>query len=508
VATFEMAGPAVGPAILRLEAISKAFAGVLALDDVSLTVVEGEIHGLVGENGAGKSTLIKIISGAYTRDAGEYVVDGEPQGQLSPSEAAALGIAVIHQDRQLVPEFTVAETLALGTSEPTRHGLLARRAMNDAARDVLWEWLRADISPTAVIGELPVAQQQLVQIARALASEPRVLVLDEPTAPLSRDDVDRLFTILRDLRSRGIAMIYISHHLREVTEICDRVTVLRNGRRVGTLDVAEPALERQLVRLMVGHVVDERDVDRRSTESGAEVLRVTDLTIPPCATPVNVSLRRGEVLGVTGLVGAGTRELVRTVCALAPAHDGEITVSGRPAFVPEDRRGEGVVLDMTVQENITLASLAEHSRRGLLRRRRERRTADDLIDRLDIRPANPDAGTRYLSGGNQQKVVLARWLAADPDVFVLDQPTAGVDVGARADIHRMIDDVVLRGGAVLLVTYDLDELFRLSDRIAVMYRGAIVAEEPADQLTHEEVLELATGAVGRHEQAQVGDGRR
>jgi ribose transport system ATP-binding protein len=500
--------------LLRLEGICKAFGGAPALEDVDLSLNKGEIHGLVGENGAGKSTLIKIITGAYTRDTGSLLVDGEPQGQLTPSSASALGIEVIHQDRQLVPHFTVAETLALGKSEPRRLGMIARRELNGRAEEVLTTWLASGISPTATVSDLSVAQQQHVQIARALAGNPRVLVLDEPTAPLSRDDVDRLFEILRDLRSRGIAMIYISHHLREVTAICDRVTVLRNGCNAGSLDVGEQQVERQLIRLMVGREVESQRVRRTAPEPGDELLRVADVTVPGALTSVSLSLRQREIIGVTGLVGSGTRELVRAVAGLLGVGEGEIEFpradgagpATRPAFVPEDRRGEGAVLDMSVQENITLASLREHSRRGLLNGRRERATARDLIERLDIRPPRADAGARYLSGGNQQKVVLGRWLAASPDVYVLDQPTAGVDLGARADIHRMIDEVVGEGAAVLVVTYDLDELFRLADSVIVMYRGAIVAHRSADQLTHETVLELATGAAAHVDELMAGHG--
>jgi len=492
---------------VAMRAIVKDFPGGRALEDVDFTVLDGEIHGLVGENGAGKSTLVKILAGAYKRDDGEIRVAGEPQGDMSPHDAEALGIHVIHQDRQLVPFFTVAESLFFGKDEDRRGPLLDRRRMTRRAEALIREHLGVEIPGEARVDELSVAQQQLVQITRAVIGNPSVLILDEPTAPLGRSEVERLFAVLRELRGRGISIIYISHYLQEVMEICDRVTVLRNGRNAGELVIAETTAD-EIVSLMIGREVEEFLAREHAVAPGEVLLEARALRLQNRLDGVDLELRAGEVVGVTGLIGSGASDIARALYGLTALDEGQVLVQGRPvarspvamarrgvAFLPEDRRGEGVVEAMSVRENATLSNLRRVSSWGWIRRRAERQKTAELIERLGVRPADQEYAVRFLSGGNQQKVALSKWLAGDAKVFILDQPTAGVDIGARAEIYKQIRAVADAGAAVLVVSYDLPELVGLCDRIAVMYRGRIARELSRQEATADVVLAVSTGAA-------------
>lgn len=501
------------PGALELRGISKHFGGVRVLHSVDLTVAPGEVLALVGENGAGKSTLIKILTGLYSREEGSITLGGSELDISSPADAERAGIRVVHQDRHLAGRLTVAEQLYLGATDvPLISGRgLIRRAEADLSRLV-----GLDLPADLLIDDLTVAEQQLVQIAAAILVTPRVLILDEPTAPLAAAEVERLFATLQRLRDAGVAIIYISHYLREVREVSDRVLVLRNGERVGDVDLrvspppagtTDPVLD-HIVELMVGRSVNEFGARTRPApdQTGTPALEVSRLGVPGSLENFAVSVYPGEVVGVTGLVGSGIERLADAVTG-AEARAGSVALSGKPvrnsrafvaaggAYVPSDRRRDGVLLGHTVRENLSLASLgAVTGALGLIRAAAERTLARDLVTRLGIRPARPEAVAGTLSGGNQQKVVLGRWLAARSRLFVLDQPTAGVDIGSREQIYERIDEAVDAGSGVLLISLDLEELIGLSDRVLILYRGEIVAELPRAEATVDAVLALASGS--------------
>ena len=491
--------------LLKLTDISKAFGGVQALRGVSFDLRAGEVHALVGENGAGKSTLIKVITGAHRPDAGALEVQGRPVSDNDPGRARALGIAAIYQQPALFPDLTVAENVALGREPPgpwrrVRWG--ERRAR--AAR--LLERIGARISPDAEVRRLTMPEQQLVDIARSLGADARVLIMDEPTASLSDTEVDNLFRVIRELKAHGVGIIYISHRLEELPQVADRVTALRDGALVGTRAMAEVS-RADLIRMMVG-----RDLSavfpKAVVPRGDVVLEVRGLGCRESDThDVTLDVRAGEILGLAGLVGAGRTELARVLFGLTPADAGEIRLRGRPvtvssparavalgiAYVPEDRRRHGVILDMPVAANATLAVLRQVSALGFLNFRREHELAARFVNRLGIKTPSVDEPVGNLSGGNQQKVALARWLAAEPAVLILDEPTQGVDVGAKAEIHRLMGDLAGRGLAILMISSELPEVLGMSDRIAVMHGGTVVGVLDRAAATQEGVLQLALG---------------
>jgi ribose transport system ATP-binding protein len=493
------------PAV-SMRGIAKDFGGVRVLNDVDLEVHPGEVVALVGENGAGKSTLIKILTGLYTASEGAIEIDGEPVVIRNPADAERLGVRVIHQDRHLAGRLTVAEQLFLGS----RSAFLTGRQLDRRAERELLDLVGLDVPGKTLVDELSVAEQQLLQLAIATITRPRVLVLDEPTAPLAAGDVERLFRTVRALQDQGVAVIYISHYLQEVRDIASRVVVLRNGERVGALDLADPdATLDAIVQLMVGRSVEEfGDRERIAADAGAEpVLAIDGLTVPERLHGVSIDVRPGEIVGVTGLVGSGLEELADAVTGLR-AHGGTVRlgratirsprafVRAGGAYVPANRHRDGILNRQSVRENLTLAALDRITGLGgILRGRREREIAADLVTRLDVRPANDAAVAGSLSGGNQQKVVLGRWLAAGSTVFVLDQPTSGVDIGSRQQIYAEIDALVAQGAGVLLVSVDLEELIGLADRVLVLYRGTIRTELPRSQATADTILAWSTGVA-------------
>jgi ribose transport system ATP-binding protein len=494
------------PAV-TMRGIAKDFGGVRVLHDVDLEVLPGEVVALVGENGAGKSTLIKILTGLYTASEGSIDIDGETVVIRNPGDAERLGIRVIHQDRHLAGRLTVAEQLFLGS----RTAFLTGRQLDRRAERELLDLVGLDVPGSTLVDELSVAEQQLLQLAIATITRPRILVLDEPTAPLAAGDVERLFRTVRALQAEGVAVIYISHYLQEVRDIASRVVVLRNGERVGALDLADPdATLDAIVQLMVGRSVAEfGDGERVAADAGSEpVLAIDALTVPDRLHGVSITVRPGEIVGVTGLVGSGLEELADAVVGLR-AHGGTVRlgaagtirsprafVRGGGAYVPANRHRDGILNRQSVRENLTLAALDRITGLGgILRGRRERAIAADLVERLDIRPANDAAVAGSLSGGNQQKVVLGRWLAAGSTVFVLDQPTSGVDIGSRQQIYAEIDALVAQGAGVLLVSVDLEELIGLADRVLVLYRGTIRTELPRSQATADTILAWSTGVA-------------
>ncbi len=491
-----------------MSAISKRFPGVVALDRVDFELSRGEIVALVGENGAGKSTLMKILAGIQRADSGEIRIEGEAIAMHGPADAARRGIAVIHQERELIETLDVAGNVFLGR-EPTRGGplrLLDRGRMHaDTERELAR--IGAPLSPGTPVGQLSAAQQQLVAIARALSMEARLLILDEPTSSLTSSDAERLFVLLRDLRSAGTAIIYISHRLKEIEVLADRAVVLRDGRNAGTLTREEISHDR-LVRLMVGRAVEasSRSARVRQGDGAQAVLQIQQLrTSRYPDVEVSLDVHRGEVLGIAGLIGAGRSELAEAMCGIGPRLSGRVVLDGQPleiasprdairhgiCLVPEDRRRAGVVGAMCVRENVTLPAVASFARFGLIARSREAGAVRGITGMLAVKAPSIETPVATLSGGNQQKVVLARWLSLRPRVIVFDEPTQGVDVGAKADIHRLIRTLADDGAAVVMISSDMDEIVAESDRVAVMHDGRVTGILARDGCTAEAIMQLA-----------------
>ena len=496
-----------GDLVLAMHGIVKTFGGVRALDGANLEVESGSIHGLVGQNGAGKSTLIKILAGIHRPDAGTIRIRELACHHLTPRQVEHLGIHFIHQDRLLVPTFTVGEALFLG-DEPGIGPLrfLNRRRMAQRATEILRDYFDIRLPGRALISELTPAERQIVQISRALLRNPVVLVFDEPTAALVRQEVDRLFEIIRRLQAKGLTTIYISHYLSEIESLCDHVTVLRNGIDVGRISPKTTATS-EIVSLMLNRDIDEM-FPKKTTSIGEPVLKLTDVSAERAFSNVSLSLHRGEILGLTGLLGSGAKELVRCLFGLVRLKGGAVEIEGKPvkissppsaiakklALVPEDRRAQGVALQMSVRENVSLASLRRFVRFGFLELGREKAAAGELIEKLAIRTASQNSPVRDLSGGNQQKVVLAKWLSRQSDLYLLDEPTVGVDVGAKVEIYRLIGELAQQGAGILLLSSDLMELLGIADRILVMYRGKLAGEFNPANATSADLLSCATGA--------------
>ncbi|TCM52811.1 monosaccharide ABC transporter ATP-binding protein (CUT2 family) [Rhizobium sp. PP-F2F-G48] len=500
-------------AALSFSGIVKHFDGAQALAGASLTVPRGTVHGLVGQNGAGKSTLIKLLAGLHQADDGRIEIDGIEHRTLTPHLVETLGIHFIHQDRLLVPTFTVGEALFLGR-EPRIAGtpFLDRRLMQRRAADILNDYFGIRIPNSALIRDLSTAERQIVQITRALLDQPKVLVFDEPTAALVRREADILFRLIRRLRDEGVTILYVSHYLNEIEALCDAVTVLRNGRDVATLPLAQTSAS-EIAGLMIARDIGEM-FPKRDVVPGHDILKVHGLQLSGKYHDVSFSLRRGEVLGLTGLLGSGAKDVLRTLFGLDQADGGTIEIDGQPArrldpvraaqrelaLVPEDRRRNGVALDMTVGENLTLSSLKQFTRFGFLDTARERGEADRLIARLEIKTAGRDALVRTLSGGNQQKVAIAKWLSRHSQIYLLDEPTVGVDIGSKVEIYRLIGDLAERGAGVIVLSSDLTELVGITDRILVLFRGRVIRAFASAETTPEAVLAASTGSseVLRH----------
>jgi len=487
-----------------VENLVKKFPGVVALGGVSFDLHAGEVHVLLGENGAGKSTLIKCLAGVYQPDGGTIVVDGERVHISSAAHAEQLGIATIHQEFNIVPQLSVAENVLLGRP-PRRFGIVDRRRMNAQARVAL-ERVGLDVDLRRPVSTLGVARQQLVEIAKALSLDARVLILDEPTAALTDAEVDRLLELMAELRDKGVGMIFISHHLEEIQRIGDRVTVLRDGQSVGNVPATTSTDE--LVRMMVGRSI-EAQYPREQPPVGEELLRVENLTSAGHFEDVSLGVRAGEVVGLAGLVGAGRTEVLRAIFGADPYHSGTVTVRGRTVprhdvhgaigaglgLVPEDRKAQGLVLGASVEENLGLAILRSSTRGGLVDRTRLREQARKSVAGLRIRTPSTRTTVKNLSGGNQQKVVMGKWLAADPAVLLLDEPTRGVDVGAKVEIYQLINELTASGRGVLLVSSELPEVLGMCDRILVMAQGRLVGELTREEASQDAVMALAVKEV-------------
>ncbi len=490
-------------ALLQASAISKTFAGVRALRSVSFDLQPAEVHALVGENGAGKSTLIKIIAGAETPDSGTLLVGGRSIAHMDPATSRQLGIAAIYQQPALFPDLTVAENIALSLERGRAWQPIDWKRRGQQAAELLAR-VGASIDPERRVESLSMPEQQLVEIAKAIGADARILIMDEPTAALTEREVESLFRVIGVLRHAGSGVIYISHRLEEVFAVADRITVLRDGETVGTCATAEVS-KQDLIRMMVGRELT-AVFPKRPVDMGSVALEVRGLSNRAAGVrDVSFSVRRGEILGLAGLVGSGRTQLAETLFGLTPADAGEVRINGAtvditsPAdaiaagigYVPEDRRRHGVVLEMDVAANASLASLGKLSRHGLLDRDAERRAAQTYVDRFRIKTPSVYAETGTLSGGNQQKVALARWLATEPSVLILDEPTQGVDVGSKAEIHALMQELAERGLAIVMISSELPEILGMSDRIGVMRAGTIRRVFDREEATQSALFTLA-----------------
>ena len=499
--------------LLEVREIEKTFPGVRALSDVSFDVRAGEVHALLGENGAGKSTLIKIVSGVYGPDAGSILVDGTKVQFSAPDDARRAGVATIYQELLLFPELSVAENIFLGHAPQGGAGRIDWRAMRAKAQHLLDSLEIDDLVPDQIVGALTVGNRQRVEILRALSHDARILIMDEPTAALTESDVTRLFDVVRRLKRRGVGIVYISHRLDEIFAIADRVTVLRDGAYVGSREVGDTNAA-ELVQMMVGRRIDNL-FPKTPAPIGAPVLEARDLVRRPLTKGVSLTVRAGEIVGLAGLVGSGRSELAQTLFGMTPAQSGEIRLNGEVvridspgaarakglAYVPEDRGAQGLVRRMSVLHNFSLAALGALSHAGFIDRAGERRMAEEGVKRFSVKTSSVDEIAGRLSGGNQQKIVLGKWLANNPKLLILDEPTRGIDVGAKAEIHRLMSQLAAEGVAILMISSELPEVLGMSDRVLVMREGRLVGEFDRAEATSE-----AVGAAMMGETSSAGRG--
>jgi len=490
--------------ILELRHVGKTFPGVRALEDVQFELRRGEVHVLLGENGAGKSTLAKILSGACQKSSGELWLEGRPVEIEGPKHARDLGIGMIYQECNLVPGLTVADNVFLGREATVLPGIIDARSLDASARQVLDE-LGARVATHRRVGELGVAQQQMVEVAKALSLNARILIMDEPTSALTGQEIRELFAAIRRLKAKGVAIIYISHRLEELLEIGDRVTVLRDGRSVATRHLRD-VTRADLIRLMVNRDLKEQ-FPKRPAPRGPELLRVEKLNQHGFLHDISFTVHRGEVVGLAGLLGSGRTRLARALFGAERIDSGAVFFKGQPChiasprraidlgigFLAEDRRLDGLVLKRSLRENVSLPSLDRFCRCGVVREGRERRVTDEFVRQLRIKAAGIDEPAMFLSGGNQQKVVLSKWLCSQAELFIFDEPTRGIDVGAKVEIYELMNRLTAEGAAILMISSDLPEILGMSDRILIMCRGAIAGELSAAEASQEAVLERALG---------------
>ena len=500
--------------ILEVGRVTKRFPGVLALDDVSFALRSGEVHALVGENGAGKSTLVKVITGVYRPDEGQIFFKGEEVSFSEPRESQAAGISTIYQEINLIPLLSVAQNVFLGREPRNSLGLIDKDRANREAAEILGRYgIRADV--TAPLRSLGLGVQQMVAIARAISVDARAVIMDEPTSSLEAREVETLFDVIRQLREEGVGVIYISHRLDELYEICDRVTILRDGRVAHTGELA--ALSRlQLIAHMLGRELAE--VEKEGTTGFSEeheaarepVLEVQGLTQHPRLREISFDVHPGEVVGLAGLLGAGRTETAKAIFGAEPLDSGSVRVAGRDvktgspgaaikagiAFLPEDRKLEGIIPDLSVKENIVAAALPRLARAGLVSQKAQDELVEEFMQNLGIKASSPDQPVRELSGGNQQKVLLARWLCVNPKVLILDEPTRGIDVGAKAEIQRLVDDLAAKGLGVILISSELDEMTEGSDRVVALREGAVVGLLSEEEITEGNLMEVLAHGEG------------
>ncbi len=493
------------PPILRMQGIAKSFPGVKALDDVSFEVQAGEVHALMGENGAGKSTLMKILAGAYQADGGQIYLDGEVVTIHSPQEATKLRIEIIYQEFNLVPQLTIAENIFLGRERRGAvPGWLDRKTMQDEAQRLM-DGLGANIDIRTRVSKLSVAMQQMVEIAKATSRKSRILVMDEPSATLTEHELENLYRLIRQLKEEGVSVIYISHRMDEVFSICDRITVLRDGKTVGTKLTSEVTPD-ELIKMMVGRTLED-NFPKVVAEVGDTVLEVEHLSRKSDIHDVSFKVKAGEVVALAGLVGSGRTEIARCIFGADPYDSGKISFGGKPllahgpggaikagiGLVTEDRKGQGLILDLTVRENTTLAALPSLSKLGFVEKGRERTVTQEYIKSLDIRTPSGEQRVKNLSGGNQQKVVLSKWLLTQSKLLILDEPTRGIDVGAKVEIYQLMNRLTAQGIGILMISSELPEVLGMADRVLVMREGRMVGELSRGEATQERIGEMAVG---------------
>lgn len=492
-------------ALLQLSDITKEFPGVLALNKVQLEIGEGEVLALVGENGAGKSTLIKILTGALGGWSGEILWKGKPLDVHQPWEAQQAGISTIYQELTLCPDLSVAENVFLGREPRKKNGLIDWAKMNELTKEVLAQ-LKVDVVPTAQVASLTVATQQLIEIARALTMNAQLIIMDEPTSSLSEHEVATLMQIVKDLRAKGVSILYISHKFDEVFEISDRISILRDGEYIGSMKTSEATID-EVLSMMVGRTVNVR-FKERSNEIGEVIFSVDGLTAAGVFEDISFDLHRGEILGISGLVGAGRTEMARAIFGIDRADSGEMTIYGERhkipkspkealqlgiGFLPEDRKEQGLVLLMSIEANVTMTSLAKNKHNFAIKFKEERALVGDYVEKLLIKTPSIEQLAQNLSGGNQQKVVIAKWLASESKILIFDEPTRGIDVGAKAEIYELMNELVAQGYGIIMISSELPEVMGMSDRIIVMHEGKIAGIFNKKEVTPEAIMSYATG---------------
>ena len=489
---------------IEMKGIDKSFGSNQVLKNAGFYLKDGEVHALMGENGAGKSTLMKILTGVYTRDAGTVLVDGKEVLYKSPQEAEKAGIVFIYQELNVLFDLTVEENLFMGKEITKKFGICDKKAMKEKAQEVM-ERMGVNIPVTALMSDLSVGQQQMVEICKALMLDAKVLIMDEPTAALTQSETRFLFEVIKSLRKKGVSIVYISHRMEEIFELCDRITVLRDGTYVDTKYIKDITLD-DIVQMMIGRTIGER-FPKREAKIGEEVLRVEGLTHEKLFRNVSFSVRAGEVLGFSGLMGAGRTEIMHAIFGNIPVKEGKIFVEGNEVtiknprqaikagigFITEDRKTEGLLLEKSIAENIEIANLGKISQNSVLQKAKQREIVKRGIEEFRIRCFGPEHECHNLSGGNQQKVVLAKWIYTDPKILILDEPTRGVDIGAKKEIYSVINELAAKGVAVIMVSSELPEVLGMSDRIAVVHEGKITGILDAKDADQAKVMTLATG---------------
>ncbi|MEN3183530.1 MAG: sugar ABC transporter ATP-binding protein [Atribacterota bacterium] len=495
--------------LLRVENVVKRFPGVVALDHVSFELRRGEVHALVGENGAGKSTLMKILSGAYQPDEGVIYYKGKPVVLRNPHEAQKLGISIVYQELNLMPHLTVAQNIFIGR-EPLRFGYIDDRKMCRDAKEILAR-LHVDVDPSLPVYLLPLSKRQMIEIAKALSFQSEVLIMDEPTSALTESEVEELFKVIRHLRDQGVGIIYISHRLEELRHIADRVTVLRDGKHVGTYNYSEITLE-ELVSKMVGRTMENKFPPRTSVPTDRKILEVRNITRKGVLYDISFDLYEGEILGIAGLVGAGRTELARAIFGADPKDRGEVYLYGKKleirspidairagiGYLPEDRKLSGLAVEMLLSENVTMANTEGVANRvGVISPLRERQVAEYFVRELSIRTPSVYQVVKNLSGGNQQKVVVAKWLFRNAKVLIFDEPTRGIDVGAKYAIHALIDKLARDGIGIIMISSELPEILGMTDRVLVLHEGRLAGVLRTKETNEEEILRYAAGLVSK-----------
>ncbi len=499
--------------IVELNHIQKSFPGVKALDDVSFRLNAGEVLALLGENGAGKSTLMKILSGVYTKDSGDITIFGKSYEHITPKLAQELGIVIIHQELQMCSHLTVAENIFLGR-EKTKNGILSNREMNEKAKEIL-EWLKIDLNPKTVVSNLPVSKQQMVEIAKALSMNAKILIMDEPTSALTSKEIDELFLIIKQLKKQGCGIVYISHRLEELEHIVDRVTIMRDGKYITSMNFHDTTME-EMIAHMVGREIKEK-FPKVKTERGNKILEVKNVSAGSLVKDISFDVYEGETLGIAGLMGAGRTELTRVIFGIDPMDSGTLILDGKEIAIrcpmdaisagivlaPEDRKKDGLCVGLSIKDNVALPNMDMLCNSlGVVNKKKEREMTKQAIQNLKIKTASDEVNAGTLSGGNQQKVVIGKWLARQSRIVIFDEPTRGIDVAAKVEIYHLINELKKSGIGVIVISSEMPEILGVSDRILVMCDGRLTGEMQAEEATQDKILTYATRFESKIEKKQ------